>query len=424
MSVSLPEEINYSPMKALPSQTNTLNVAATPTNGSSFGPNSNIDLQLISRGCLIPDSMYLSFDMTIAQAALNSEMKACPAYTPFASVDVLVGSQSIDRISSYNILMGMLSNLTLDVAQKFGQQSSLGYGPSTKMQNADAMNALDGCLFNTSLTADTISVSMPLMCVLSQAEKLLPLFLMPQVKLQLTVDSINSMFTGANTPSAFTLSNVELRYKTVDFGNSVESMLRAAAPKIVIKSQSYGVSSQTLTGGSSGSVDLVFNQRYASVKALFALNGSSATNANGAFDSVNLAPGSNYAFLVGGVQYPQKRLNSATNRAAFMSELRSAVGSVHDRTNALSIDAYEFSFNAVNNGSITYISPAKFYVATSTERIGSDAMLTGISTENTPITYSIGLGEATTSTSQITLVVNHDAIFEIDSVTGDTQLRV
>ena len=318
--------------------------------------------------------------------------------------------------------MGMLTNLNLSIGEKFGQQYTLGYGDSVKAPGNDVMHELDGCTFTGGLT-DKISVSCPLMCVLSNAEKLLPLFMMPQVKLQLSVDNIASIFTSSVTPSAFTISNFELRYKVCDFGGQVETMLRAASPKIMIKSQSFGVSSQTL-GVASGAQSLVFNQRYASVKSLFAINGTTTTTGNQAFDSVNLAAGNtSYSFQVGGVQYPQKALNAGTNRGAIYNELRSAVGSVFDRTNSMSIDAYEFSFDGVN-AATTLTSPAKFYVATSCERLGSDSLLTGVSTENSPINYNINLASQTSGSSQITLVVNHDAIFEIDAMSGETRLRV
>ena len=420
MSVALPREINYESAPALPSQTQVLNQATQPVNGSSFTPGSVINLDLISRGCLVPDSMYISYNIALTQAtAADAEMRGCPAYTPFSSLSVQIGSQSVDTINSYNVLMNMLSNVSLTVSEKYGQQASLAYGPTTAATGAD-MDSLDGHLCNGALN-DTFDVSAPLMSVLSNSEKLLPLFAMGQVRLSLTVDEIANIFTSTKVPSAFTISNVTLRYKTVDFGGAIESMIRQSNPVIQIKSQSFGVSSTTLASGSTGQQDLVFNQRYASCKAIFAINGTSTTTGNQQFDSVNLAAGSAYSFMVGGMQYPQRRLTSSTERAGVMNELRSAVGSVFDRSNTMAINAFEFSFDTTN-ASTTYLSPGKFYVATSLERLNTDAMLTGISTQNSPITYQITLGAATASASTITLVVNYDAIFNVDPVNGQTTL--
>lgn len=423
MSVSLPHSVNYTEtLPALPESAQIIDVAVNPTNASSFTSGSQIQLDLISRGFLIPDSMYISYNVSLTQnTSADAEMRGCPVYTPFSRCDVQCGSQTIDSIQSYNVLMNMLTNLTLSVGEKYGLQSAYGFGPSTPAIGSDLDDCGDGHLCNGGLT-DTFSLSAPLMSVLSNAEKLLPLFAMPQVRINLVMDSISNIFTSTKVPSAFTISNVELRYKVIDMGTAVENLVRGMGAKIFIKSQSFGVSSQTLASGTSGSQDLVFNQRYASCKSIFAINGMSTTTGNMHFSSCNLAANSSYSFNVAGVQYPQRRINTGINRAQALMELKSATGSVFDRTNSHSINAFEYSFDAVN-GADTYVSPGKFYVGTSLEKLDSGSLLTGISTQNSPITYHIDLGGATSAASQITLVVNHDSIFEVDLVNRDVVLR-
>jgi len=422
MSVSLPHGVNYSEqLPALPDNAQVINVAVNPTNASSFTAGSQIQLDLISRGFLVPDSMYISWTYDLTQeTAADAELRGCPVYTPFNRLDVQVGSQTVDTIQNYNVLMNMLTNLTLSVSEKYGLQAAYGYGPTTAAIGAD-MDSLDGHLCNGAL-ADTASFSGPLMSVLSNSEKMIPLFAMPQVRINLTLDTIANIFTSKKVPTAWTLSDVELRYKVVDMGNEVENIVRGMGQKIFVKSQSFGVSSQTLASGTSGSQDLVFNQRYASCKSIFAINGMSTTTGNQQFSSCNLAAGSSYSFNVAGVQYPQKRINTTLNRAQQLMELKSATGSVFDRNNAFAINAFEASFDAVN-GADTYVSPGKFYVGTSLEKLNSDSLLTGISTQNSPITYHIDLGGATAAASNITLVVNHDSIWEIDLINRDVVLR-
>ena len=416
---ALPNAINYSQgMPALPENSRVIDVAANPTSGSSFTPGSQITFDLISRGFIIPDSLFLAYNGTCVSAG-NAEMKGCPGYASFNNLTVQVGSQTIDSQNSYNAVMTMLSNLTLSQSEKYGLQSAYGYG-STAVAASVALEDLDGALFVSATQANTFAV--PLTCVLSNADKLLPLFTMPQVRINLTVDSIANIFTSTVVPTAWTLNNLTLHYKVIDFGPEVEQMVRGMGPVLSIKSQSFAASSQTLTSGSSGSQELVYNMRYASCKSVFCLNGSSTAGGNTFFDSVNLLPNSTYSWSVAGIQYPQRPIDSAVRAQALMY-LKAAVGSVYDRTNSHSINKYEFSFDGVAAAGITYKIPAKYILATSLEKLDS-GMLTGISTQNSPISYRISLGSGSTAAnSTITLIMNYDAVFEIDLVNNQVVLR-
>jgi hypothetical protein len=261
------------------------------------------------------------------------------------------------------------------------------------------------------------------MSVLSNAERLLPLFAMPQVRITLTLDAVANIFTAPAGVSAVSFSNFELRYKVVDMGGAVEQMVLSMGDKIYVKSQSFSSSSNSLASGSTGYIELIYNQRYASVKSLFAINGcTAAATVNRAFDSVDIGTNNaEYSFAVGGVIYPQRALSSLVNRAGILQELRSAMGSVYDRNNAFAISSVEFLYNS--GSTTTAAAPGKFYIGTSVEKLNSDSLLTGISTQNSPISYRISTGTATAQVHTITLVVNYDALFEIDTVNRQTALK-
>lgn len=414
MSVVLPQSVNYTEsLPGLPEQCIQIPVAASPVNGQTFTAGQQIQFDLLNRGFLVPDSLYISYSYTSANAAA-ANLIGCPVYTSFSRCDVQAGSQTIDTISNYNVLMHMMSNLTLDVAQKYGQQASFGYTVSA----TPTIEELDG---RTVAANETGTFSGPLMCLLSNSEKLLPLFAMPQMRVVLTVENIANMFIGT-APTAWTLANVELRYKVVDMGSEVENMVRAMGDKIYIKSQSFSCSSTTLSTGASGAVELIFNQRYASVKSLYAVNGNSVGNKN--FESVSLctdANGADYTFIVGGINYPQRPISSKTNKAGALQELRSAIGSVFDKNNSLAINTAEF--NKILGDATTITQPGKFYLGVSVEKLNSNNILTGISTQNSPISYRINLGAATTAASTITLVVNYDALIEVDTVNRQLSIK-
>lgn len=417
MSVVLPQSINYSEsLPGLPEQCVQIPVAASPVNGQSFQIGQQIQIDLLNRGFLVPDSLYISYSYTFANTA-SAQLVGCPVYTPFSRVDVQAGSQTIDTINSYNILMHMMTNLTLSVSEKYGQQFAFGYNDSTTVPS---LEQLDGRLL---VANESGSFSGPLMCVLSNCEKLLPLFAMPQMRVVLTIDSIANMITsGSPAATNITISNFELRYKVVDMGQEVENMVRAMGDKIYIKSQSFSCSSTLLPAATASSVELVFNQRYASVKSLFAINGNGVGNK--AFDSVDLTSNTgDYQFIIGGVNYPQKPISARTNKAGALQELRSAIGSIFDKNNSFSINAIEYTYIGTASAT-TYSAPSKFYIGCSTEKLNSQNILTGISTQNSPISYRINTGISIgTNSSNITLVVNYDALIEVDTVNRQLSVK-
>src|SRR5690348_5673868 len=121
MSTHLPNLVNYlEGLPALPPNIVQIPVSAVPVNGSSFTPSSQIQIDLLNRGFLVPDSMYISYTYAVAQttAADLSDIKGTPVYSPFIRLDTQIGSQTVETIQNYNAIMNMLTNLTMDVAQK------------------------------------------------------------------------------------------------------------------------------------------------------------------------------------------------------------------------------------------------------------------------------------------------------------------
>lgn len=422
MSVILPNSINYREgLPSLPEGTQQINVSANPVNGQTFTAGSQIYFDLLNRGFLVPDSMYIAYNYTSVNL-VGAEMIGCPVYTTFSRLDVQIGSQIVDSIMNYNVVMHMLSNLTLSVAEKYGLQSSFGYfNNGTSVPN---LEQLDGRLLTVN---ESGNFSAPLMSILSNSEKLLPLFAMPQVRIILTVESLSNMFTSTVAPTGWTLSNVELRYKVIDFGGNVEEMVRSMGDKIYIKSQSFASSTNLLAANTgAGAYELIYNQRFASVKSLFAIMGGGQAGSNKQYDSIDLTQNTgDYSFNIGGVQYPQRPLSSRVNRSGILQELRTAVGSIFDKNNSFSINALEWNYTGGTSAACTYQAPGKFYIGTSTEKLNSNSLLTGISTQNSPISYRINTGAniGANFSSTITLVINYDALIEVDLVNRQSSVK-
>jgi hypothetical protein len=109
---------------------------------------------------------------------------------------VLFGSQVVETINDYNVWTNLWSDLQMDVAQRYGSATSLGMtGDVTTYANTTLSQASDGAILKpANVTSQNISLSAPLPCILSGAEKLVPLGMMPQVRLQVTLESIANAF--------------------------------------------------------------------------------------------------------------------------------------------------------------------------------------------------------------------------------------
>jgi len=421
MALVLPSSIDYKQsLPALPDSAQQINVAASPVNGASFTPGQQIQFDLLNRGFLVPDSMYISYSWAVTKGAAADDVaffRATPAYGVFNRLDCQIGSQTVDTIQNYGLVMHMLVNTQMTVADKYGMQFGYGYGPAAG--GVPSLEQLDGRGLPAAVSA-TGSFSVPLVSLLSNAEKLIPLFAMPQIRLTLTVDSLANIFnTVALGVTGLTLTNVELRYKCCDMGGAVENIVLGMGDKLYIKTQSFSCSSQTLPA-TIGYNELIFNSRFASVKSLFAVNGSASVN--GFYDSIDLTSNNgSYSFSVGGVNYPQKEISTATAKAQALMELRSAVGSIFDKNNSMSINSIEFSY--IPGQATTATAPGKFFVATSTEKLNSDSLLTGVSTQNSPISYRINTGTTTAAASTVSLIVNYDALLEVDTMSRQASVK-
>lgn len=415
MSIVLPSNIDYTQsLPSLPDGVSSVSVVSTPVNLQTASPQSVIQFQLLNNGFLVPNSVYVAYTYTVVTSASGGVMKATPAIAPFSRLDELVGSNSINTIQPYNMVASDLINFTYDVAQKYGNLS-LGYKDSTSVPSIEELDS------RTLTDDETGTFAFPLVgSVFANCEKLIPLFAMPQLELRLTVDSIANIFTTAVVPSSFVLSNIELRYTIINMGSAVEQLVRGMGSRIFIKSQSISASSQTLASGSAGSLSLVYNQRYNSIKALFAHLGGT-TSVNTFFDSLATNATSDYQFNIAGVNYPQRPLSATNNRYGIFQSLKQAIGSIYDAGNSQSINQVEWSYNS--SGTTTATAPAKFIPAVSTRLIDSDFLLTGISSQNSPINLIINTS-ATSQALTVYLLIAYDAILEIDMVNRQASLKV
>tara|TARA_R110000822_G_scaffold141315_4_gene279092 strand:- start:346 stop:1605 length:1260 start_codon:yes stop_codon:yes gene_type:complete len=409
MSMILPKEILYSDsLPSLPNETVKTSIVLTPVSGQNYGESSLIQWDLPSRDFLVPSSMYLRMKVKLTAGA-GAQIKGLPAATFFNKLEVLFGSQIVESCVNWNQLQNMISNCTLNASQKVGLASAYGY------------TVVDGKLPCGRVCTDDeeFTVAIPFNCILSNCEKLVPLGLMPNIRIQLLTDTINNIFNvsaGAVIPTNFVLSNVELVYDSINFGNSeVGDAIMKMGENLYLKSQSFSSTGASVASGTSGSLEITYNQRLSSIKSLFALfTGNFTESVNRSFDSYDLTGGGSLQFLVASIPFPARPVSTSNSKSAVLLELKSAVGGIHSsHTDNFSMTPVTFGKSGIDQTSVAV--PATFIFGVNTEKMHTNnALLSGVSTQNSAISLRIDCSVPTLGAYTAQLICLYDTIIQIN----------
>lgn len=438
MSVTLPKEVNYSPsLPSLPPNTTNTSVVVSPSNNTTFNQSGNVIMfDLPASGFMDPNTMYLRYQLALSQTVAPGFIRGTPAVQPFTKMEVLIGSTIVETIMNYNMVYNMVTNLQMNQAQKLGALN-LGYvdanttACTVASQTGLSLSNINGASipWTVGTVTTTYSFALPIMNILTACDHLLPLFAMPAVRIQLTIggpSDITYSATGVTTVAS--LSNLELCYDKIDFGSDVEALVRGSGDKVYLKSQGWATMSQNFTGGA-GTNELIFNARYNSVKSLFCnfAGGTLAKCVNGSLDSVDITSGGlptgggDYQFFIAGAAYPQRSLSTSLNKYGILAELKMAMcGSINSLSaQNMSITPREFNYTdlgLVTGGNATTVTaPGKFWLGVNTEKFSTaNALLSGVSTQNSPVSLRMNLAIAPAQSYNITLIALYDAILEVD----------
>ena len=420
---ALPSAINYQEgLAVLPENTQNFNISCVPVSGGSFGASSQIQVDLGNRGFLDPASLLIRYKIVYTSTAgvSGTQVVGTPVYTPFLRFETLVNSNTVETINNYNTVCHMLTNLQLGVSDKYGQASAYGY---ENYNSNISIENLDGAVIDgTTAGTYTRFYSAPLNGLLAGSEKLIPLFLLNNIRLQFTLDTLANIQTNITANAKITdfkISNFEVCYNMIDFGHDVEREIIAMNPKVRIKSQSYSTGTQSVAI-TSGSLNLVYNQRFASVKSAYLNIGGTdaAISANKLFDSYDITSGNgDYQFQIGSINYPQKALSTTNNKSGILQELRRSMNTIFGSNVSMSVNAIEFGSVSATVSTVSV--PAKFWVGVNLQKltIPQKAFFTGVSTQNSPITVMVNVGTASAQVHTVMLILNYDAIIEIDTST-------
>ena len=242
--MALPNSINYSSIPdALKSDVNSTTMVINPVNSRAYyntGETIIFDYNsgLIIRGFIDPKSIYLSYKATATNAAgINNygHILGCPAYSPFLKLETIINSQSIETVTQWNQICNFYINTNMGVSDKAGMQSAFGYNESLNDDGTlipyDARRLTSAAVVPTT---QSYFISCPLICnILTGCSKLIPSFLMPQIRQQFTIDALSNFVDEIAKVTSFTISNIQITYQLIDFGYEVQNMVMSM-PKFLI----------------------------------------------------------------------------------------------------------------------------------------------------------------------------------------------
>lgn len=435
-TVVLPPEIDYTEsLVKLPDSSVSFDINVAPSNGSVFSCVAGAEIILdlpARRGVIVNDSMSIRYNGRVVSTGFT-KIRGTPVYAPFARSTCYAGSNLLENIPDYNVTMNMLVNTTFDIANKLSSISSYGW----KVEGDLNIMTLESCDSRTCAINESNCYAAPLPNIISRAKKMCPSGLMGPLRIVLTLDSLASIFcqpqfastlnleNGTPTASAsvfptdFQISDFVLNYQMVSFPESVDAeIVRRSDDGIIrIKSQSFTSSSQVIPLGSAGNLEFLYNHNLQSIKSCFVHISSTSTNGKfDAFDPTANNVGSELQLNIAGKLYPSRPISTAVaNKQMWMLELRKALGSLFDHKNGTAINLQEYKSIGTSS---TAVSPAKVYFGFNTEVLPSSqsVLMTGASTQNSPINLRLNIQQPTPATMNCTLISAHDAVIVIDTV--------
>jgi len=437
----LPKEVEYNrPHASVSPDTTSLNVIVRPSNGQVFQPGGDIiTFDLPSRAFMNPASLVLRGVMSSTVNAANDAnivLSAAPGAAWIQRVETQISGQTVESINAYGQLYNLLVNTKLGFSERMAMQTELMTGsaatPATSIVVPAAGN-LNSYLLPTATGTFANSFAIPLGCLLSNCTNYVPLGMMGGVRISITTDQLPNFATVA-AGGTLTFGSLELAFDMVDFGRGFDAVVGSMADSdgnINLKSSSWNVSSHTLGALAAGTTqENIYNVRLSSIKSLIVQAGGIGNQVNGSkYDAMAIqGPGGSTQMVVASQVYPQTPI-SETNQAAVMSELRQALGEAHDPLGSkMSIQNLVFDANLARNqstGTSTAPLPSAHFVGVNTEKVSSNQLLmSGISSQLSPISVRLNYSAAVNAGVLLTLFVLYDAILSINLPTRQVQTRV
>ena len=426
--VRLPKELQYNKYYKLPKSVQCISLATNALNNTA-GPGEKLEFDFVSRGKMVPNTLWLEYELVpTGQTVSGALIRGIPFFAPFSQSRILIGSQGFDDQQSYNAICSALVDLKMTTSQKYAHARNLGLSLTNDL--------LYGGL--TSTTGVKLDLAGPLPNMLSNASNQIPLAWMPQVRLQLTLAQVSEIFqvlAATSLPTNYSVINAVMHYDIIEYGEDYDREILSSMldenGMLNIKTMSYSTSAQVISIGSSGNIEYVFNTRFGSIKSLFAFfppGGSlSAWQQFESFDPTSSS--GEISVSVAGRRVNERALSTSVNKNAGIPELVLALNGSQNILSATFHINYEgWTLNngatSINATPTSYPTQyGSFLYGCNCEKLSSnEVLLSGISTESSPISVNLNFSTATTATQSVRLTILYDAIIQISPSNKSCQI--
>ena len=135
-------------------------------------------------------------------------------------------------------------------------------------------------------------------------EKLIPAFLMLQIRQQLTIDALTHFVdnSAAGYVTDFAISNIQITYQLIDFGSELPNSILSRS-KFLIKSNGWSNSATSISQGVVGSQSIIFNQQFASIKSAIIVASNGTNKKQKSFDFMDITNGETFQISIGGITF-------------------------------------------------------------------------------------------------------------------------
>ena len=338
-------------------------------------------------------------------------------------LDVFHGSNLLETVQAYNVLYTYLLDFNLNFATRAGLSSMYGIHP-------DVAAITDGRQGAKITTSNSLTVCMPLLSgtVGVLADKMLPLNLADDIRLEFSIESQNLGMAYAATPSSglsWSIISMELELCIVEMSETGMGMIQSITPfsqPVFLHGTSYRHYVSTFSGNG-GAYSTLVPARFASLKSLILCprrnTEAAAANAYSISSRVNPAIQS-YWWRVGSIIVPQKSitLQNSSNTANYSEAFAEIQKSFHALNHAeysgslgcISYNICDLSDNAVGDASgnkCTVLSPFTttnsykngFAISVELESFAqrNDTILSGMNTLGSQVFFEANIQSAGTN---------------------------
>ena len=481
-SVGIPQEMKSGLDYSLPDSAKSFSIKIQPSNISQVVVSPAINIGVAAAGDISIPSQSIIFDLvcggnsqfldtrlttlnfTVTSSwtaagtgTFNDTYLRSGAYAWFDRLTVLSQSGAVlEDITEYALINDTCVALQMNNSVRHGVATQYGFDTNNYAvlgSQGHALSTLTGA--TPGAATETHSYSIPLLSGIVGVlnDKMLNVGRTSRIQVVLQTTNILpytiSASAAATLSPTFTLSNMSLQCEYIDIGAQALSLLDQTL--VDGKMYSHGTSWRTTTASLpnvTGLTSLLAGVRASSVKSLFARfvpQGAAATtnSLHGKFNSMSPAINS-IAWSIGGLYYPQNKLNPLLMPSQTFAETQKAIGSFNSAAFQSSIppamycrlaagctarartggSTQEYNWNTPADVAEAVTTQSQFIYGQNIEVCPKRGLLSGLNCTSAPIFLEVGSAVAPTNASNVYVQAMLDIIIIHNISSGDISVRM